>query len=200
MKRIVMTVTGTALTAMAFGMFILPAGIACGGMTGLALVIANLTSLPLHTLVLIVNVTFFLIGRIVLGRSFAMRTLLSIICFTPFLTLFSYFPIVLSDWLNAINGGILLGLGSAMILAANASSGGFDVLGTIVWRKTGHSPTMIMYGMDTIIMCANTESLAKLLPGILVSLAAWIVSTICLHVSIEKRACAEHALLNSRGI
>jgi uncharacterized membrane-anchored protein YitT (DUF2179 family) len=200
MRKIVVTVIGTALTAMAFGMFILPAGIACGGMTGLALVIAHLTSLPLHSVVLAVNVAFFLIGRIVLGRSFAMHTLLSVICFTPFLTLFSCLPIVLPDWMSALYGGILLGIGSAMILSAGASSGGFDVLGTIVWRMSGHSPTMIMYGLDAIIMCANAENLNKLLPGILVSITAWAVSTIILHVFSENRAYAGHALLNSRGI
>ena len=82
---------GTALSAMAFGLFILPGGFAAAGVTGLASVICAFLPLSLSHLVLAINLLFLALGLVFVGKGFTVKTVASSLLFPLFLQVFSPF-------------------------------------------------------------------------------------------------------------
>lgn len=77
LSNIFMILLGNAAMALGIVMFILPNGLMTGGTTGLSLIVGHYTSLPISAFVFLFNAVMFILGLVVLGRAFAMTTLLS---------------------------------------------------------------------------------------------------------------------------
>ena len=88
LSNILLILFGNALYALAVTMFILPGGLITGGTTGLALLFFHRFSLPVATFVSVFNILMFLLGWWVLGKKFAMTTLISTFCYPAILRLF----------------------------------------------------------------------------------------------------------------
>ncbi|MGN0662419.1 MAG: YitT family protein, partial [Faecalibacterium sp.] len=70
-------VVGNALYALTVALFLMPAGLVTGGATGIALAANRLTGLSTSGVLLAVNLAMLVLGRAVLGRTFALSTLAS---------------------------------------------------------------------------------------------------------------------------
>ncbi len=184
-KNFILTVTGTILSAMAFGCFILPAGLPAGGVTGLAVLVQEITHISLSLLVWIISGFFFLAGRMILGKQFAMKTLISFLLFSPALKFFQTMPFSINPVTAAVTGGIVLGSGAGLILVGKGSSGSFDVLAAIIQKYTGIKPNWIMCGCDLVIMYGNAADLAELLPGVLTTMTACFTTGVILHIALQ---------------
>lgn len=172
---------GGALTAISFGMIILPQGFAAGGVTGVALVLCELFPLPVSTMVLVLNALLFVLGWIFVSKEFVMKTALASLTFPFMLEFFQKFTI-LSDLaadplLSSVLAGAILGLGSGLILLGNGSSGGFDILGVILYEKFRIPVSVVMYVTNTaaILVQAADSPLLNTVYGILVILVTSVV-------------------------
>ena len=76
-KNYVMVIVGTTMTALAFGLLILPKGILAGGVTGCARLISAWCALPVSGIVLVINTGLFIAGYLCMGRAFVMRSVVS---------------------------------------------------------------------------------------------------------------------------
>ena len=76
---------GNFLYSMAVAFFILPVGLITGGTAGIAISVQHYTGLPVSGFVTIFNIAMFLLGAAVLGRKFAMTTLVSTFVYPFFL-------------------------------------------------------------------------------------------------------------------
>lgn len=146
---------GTALTAAAFGLIILPQGFAAGGVTGFCGIVGRVLPLPLAMLVLIVNVSLLILGLAVAGRGFAAGTVAVSLVFPALLAFFSRYPLyfLMQDrLLAALLAGLMLGAGAGLILRSGASSGGFDILAVVLNRRLGLPVAAVMRACDAAVI------------------------------------------------
>ncbi len=181
-------IMGTALTAMAFGLFILPQNFAAAGVTGFASIIYDYLPLSLPQMVFAVNMLFFVLGLVFVGKTFTVKTVASSLLFPLFLQVFSgnEVPSVQSPMVSVLIAGTLLGAGTALILRSGASAGGFSVLGVILQNKWNCPIAVTLNVVDSaiILMQFFRQSLRQTVYGILViTLSAFLVGQI---VSAEK--------------
>lgn len=184
MKRLslyVQVLVGNAMIAMAFGSIVVPMGFASGGTTGLAMILAKFIPLPLSTVVLMVNCVLFVAGYLYLGKAFAMKTALCAFSFPYFLSFFQKFPVSsINPVVGALIAGLMLGLGTKMILDGDGSSGGFDVIGVILNRKYGIPTWAVFYGIDALLIGNQMLSggIEIGMYGIIVTITACVVTAV----------------------
>lgn len=172
------TIAGAALTAAAFGCFIVPQGFAAGGITGLARILSNVLPIPLSVLVYLLNIPVFAIGWACIGRGFVIKTLAVSLLFPAFLEGFSRVPIPsLGLGGDALLAGLLLGTGSVLVLRSKASSGGFDTLAVALNRKHGTPIALVVRICDctVILLQALGQPMRNTVAGILVILVTTAV-------------------------
>lgn len=174
---------GTALTAMAFGMFIIPQHFASAGVTGLSTLLCEYTPLSLPQTVFAINLAFLALAFLFVGREFAAKTIISSIMFPLMLDVFSLSSTcpIHSPVFSVVISGILLGTGTGLVLQSGASSGGFAILGVILQNKCGIPIAITMNITDAalILICIFKQSLFLTICGILViTISAMMVGII----------------------
>ncbi len=173
-NKIGLILLGNLLYAVAVAYFILPSGLITGGTTGLALFARYLWGVPVTVFVLIFNVVMFLIGAAVLGRMFALSTLISTISYPVMLSLMQALEIKTGEltddiMLSTIFAGALIGVGIGLVIRAGASTGGMDIPPLVIQKKTGLSVSILLYAFDVIILILQMlfSDQEKILYGIL---------------------------------
>ncbi len=147
LKNIGLTVIGTIILAFGTAVFIIPFDLVVGGMSGFAIIIDKIVPFEFVTVDLLITImtwSLFLVGFLVLGKSFAAKTLISTVIYPPFISLFSklvdenvfggifhlessaHSDIVLI--IAALFGGVLIGTGCAIAFLGGGSTGGTDVI------------------------------------------------------------------------
>lgn len=175
-KKILIILLGNTLYALAVALFILPNNLITGGTTGLALVFQHQLGIPVSVFVGVFNVVMFILGGIVLGKSFALTTIISTF----------YYPFILSIFEKALGGsgmtndtmlatifaGLLIGAGIGMVIRAGASTGGMDIPPLILNKKLNLSVSGTMSVLDCLILLTQMlfASQEKILYGILLVL------------------------------
>lgn len=153
LKNIGLTILGTLILAFGTAVFIIPFDLVVGGMSGFAIVLVKVIPFDFVTVDLLITVmtwSLFLVGFLVLGKSFAAKTFISTIIYPPFITLFSKLcdPDVLNGvfclkdsphgdivlLISALFGGVLIGLGCAIAFVGGGSTGGTDVIAFVVCK------------------------------------------------------------------
>lgn len=181
LKNILLILLGNLIYALAVTMFIVPNGLITGGTTGLALLVNRLVGLDIAIFVLGFNVIMFILGAAVLGKSFALTTLLSTFFYPIALRVMENIPqlkgITEDTLLSAIYAGLMIGLSIGIVIRAGASTGGMDIPPLVLNKKFGLSISIVLYVLDFGILLgqmffANSE---QVLYGILLVLIYSIV-------------------------
>ena len=125
---------GALLQALALRLFLVPANLVSGGVSGLAQVIYYYTSFPIGLMVFLGNLPLFWLGwRHLGGMRFAIRTAFAVVTFSLFTDLLVYFlPTngLTSDLvLNTLYGGVVSGIGYGLVYRGRGTSGGSDNTG-----------------------------------------------------------------------
>ena len=183
-------ILGTALTAMAFGLFILPQNFAAAGVTGFASILSDYLPISLSQTVLAINMLFLVLGLVFVGKAFTVKTVASSVLFPLFLQAFSGSEVQLpqNPLVSVLIAGTLLGAGTGLILRSGASSGGFSVLGVILQNRWNCPIAVTLNIVDAavILMQVFRQSLLQTVYGILViTFSAFLVGQI---VSAENTA------------
>ena len=139
-KEYLLTTIGTALTAIALEYFFFPADIAAGGVSGIGLVINKLLGLDTSIVVLILNISLFILAFLVLGKSFGAKSIYATIMLSVFMWIIEKFftPGVLTEnmFLASFFGSIILGMGAAIVFHQGASTGGTSIIASIISKFT----------------------------------------------------------------
>lgn len=147
---------GNTLIAFALSTLFFENNIICGGVSGIGLVINHYFNLPISSVVAVVNVSLFFLGLYFLGKEFAMTTLASTIIFPVILEYFEstpYFHHYLDDpFMAAILAGCLVGIGIGLVLKANASTGGVDILALVINKKYKVPVHIVLNVIDIIVL------------------------------------------------
>ncbi|MDT3427980.1 uncharacterized membrane-anchored protein YitT (DUF2179 family) [Paenibacillus forsythiae] len=151
-----MIAAGSLITALAFNLFMLPNRIASGGISGLSVLAeAWLGAEPAFTQWAL-NLPLFILGVLILGRNYGLRSLLGSIVLPLFIYLTKDGPVPTNNPLLAsIYGGIGVGLGLGLVFRGRGSTGGLTILAQIIQKVTGLSFSMSVVLLDgTVITLA----------------------------------------------
>lgn len=156
-KKVLMIFFGNMLYSFAITFFILPSGLITGGTTGIALFVNYFTKLDISLFVLIFNIVMFIVGLLILGKEFALSTVLSSLFYPVLLSLSqracSSFGVLTDDlMLCTLFGGLLIGVGIGIVIRAGASTGGMDIPPLVLNKKFGINVSVSLYVFDFSIL------------------------------------------------
>jgi uncharacterized membrane-anchored protein YitT (DUF2179 family) len=137
----------------AFGLkgFLLPNGFIDGGVTGISLLLAEVTALTLPPLLVIINAPFIILGYFQIGKTFAFKSALAI-CGLAFAVAVMPYPLITQDkLLIAVFGGFFLGVGIGFSVRGGAVIDGTEVLAIYLTRKSSLSVGDVILGFNLII-------------------------------------------------
>lgn len=147
---------GSGLFALGFDLFLAPNNINCGGVSGLSMVILHLKEFTtIGVLNALINVPLFLMGLKTVGKKFFFGSLVGMLFSSWAIDFFAkILPAFQTDVLvSAIFGGAMIGAGLGIVFAAEASTGGTDILGRLLKRVMRNVPIgKVMLMMDVIII------------------------------------------------
>ena len=155
-KKIFFVLLGNTIYAAGLAAFVLPTGLITGGTTGLGLIANHYFGLPIEIFAAVFNVIMFVLAILVLGKSFALTSLISTF----------YFPVILGvvqkiqglqdltddPMLCTIFAGVSIGVGIGMVIKAGASTGGMDIPPLIFNKKMGLPVSVGLYVFDFAIL------------------------------------------------
>lgn len=148
MANILLVVAGLVIAAMGYNLYLLPNHIAAGGFTGIGQLIHHFIAINVGTINIILNVPLFILSMRSMGMKFGVRSLLAMVGFS---LLIDYLPIPPATddlLLAAVYGGLFNGIGFGLILRANTTTGGTDMLATLLNKL--FPPLKINYGIFII--------------------------------------------------
>lgn len=137
-KNLALLLGGAVIYSIATHAFVGPANIAPGGAAGTALLINYVTKLPVGFLTMAINVPLLILAWIYLSRRFALTTAAAtaLCSFVLDVIVAPVCPVYTGDrLLCSLFGGILLGVGMALIFMAGTTTGGSDILGYLLQKK-----------------------------------------------------------------
>lgn len=171
------TVTGSCIMAIAVSLFLLPNELSTGGFSGIATIVYYLLKVPMGTTIFILNIPLFTFAALRIGKDFFVKSLIGTVSLSFFIDFFDKFEAVTYDNLLAcIYGGILVGIGTAVILKSSSSTGGSDLLTRILKE---YKPTLkfgnIITIIDIIIVVLNVIFLKKIEIGLYSAIAIYLM-------------------------
>lgn len=176
-------VLGNLMYALAVTMFIVPNGLITGGTTGLALFFHQTAGIPISAFVSVFNITMFLLGAWILGKQFAVTTVLSTVIYPLLLGLLEgmgFEGFVMEERLAAVlYAGLLIGAGIGVVMRAGASTGGMDIPALILKKKWNFNVSFVIYLCDCVIL--GLQMIASDLYSILYGILLIIVYTLVLN-------------------
>ena len=173
---LLMVVGGNLLYALTVKLFLLPANLISCGTTGIALVMNHYLHIPMTLFIFLFNAAMLTLGWIVMGRKFAMSTVLSSVLYPVLLEMLNR---ILGDaavteniLLNTLFAGLGLGISLGIVMRAGASTGGMDIPPLILKKFFGIPVSASLWCFDFCILLTQMffHTAEDLLYGILLLL------------------------------
>ena len=147
-KGLSLVILGTLTLAVGTSAFLIPFNLVSGGISGIAIIIGEVVKNELFGadfFIALLTWGAFLIGLLVLGKSFALKTLLSTALYPLFISLvgeidvaaflLTLFPRGASIFFASLLGGALVGLGLGLSFIGGGSTGGVDILALAICKR-----------------------------------------------------------------
>ncbi|NLG73400.1 MAG: YitT family protein [Chloroflexi bacterium] len=157
LKDYLLITAGGLLQAVALRLFLVPANLVGGGISGLAQIINHYTGWPIGLMVFLGNIPLFMLGwRYLGGVRFAIRTAFAIVIFSILADSLVFFlpqdGLTSDIVLNALFGGVISGIGFGLVYLGKGTSGGSDILALILNYRLGVSLSQSYMITDALIM------------------------------------------------
>jgi uncharacterized membrane-anchored protein YitT (DUF2179 family) len=152
-SRVVFMMLGSVLAAVGLEIFLIPNNVIDGGVTGISIITSHFINLPLGVFIFVLNLPFLIVGYKQIGKTFALSTLFSVICFSLGVSFLHPIPGITQDVLLAtIFGGIILGAGIGLIIRNGGSLDGTEIIAIILDRKSSFSVGEIVMFFNLFIL------------------------------------------------
>lgn len=184
LARVFFMMIGSILAAIGLEMFLIPNNIIDGGITGISIIVSHFTKISLGVLIFILNLPFLYIGYKKIGKTFAVSTLFSVICFSVGVSFFRPLAGVTHDTLLAtIFGGIILGAGIGIIMRNGGSLDGTEIVAIILDAKSSFSVGEIVMFFNLFIL--GGSGLVFGWDRAMYSLIAYFVASKTIDITVE---------------
>lgn len=151
----VVLIIGTLALSASYALFMVPARISAGGVSGLAVVLHYLFGLPTGLLVFALNVPLLIIGyRFLGGLRFTVRTLVSVVIFSITVDAFgaAIHPLTRDAFLATLYGGVISGIGIGLVFGRGASTGGTTIVARLVQNLSRLSAGISQLLVDAVVV------------------------------------------------
>jgi uncharacterized membrane-anchored protein YitT (DUF2179 family) len=155
LRDLCLVISGSAIFSVSVNMFSAPNNIVQGGLTGIGTVANYLFSLPIGTVMLVLNIPLFALALRRLRLRFVVKTVVGTFIFTTLIDLGAYvIPPYKGDMLlGCIFCGVLSGAGLALVFLTGATTGGTDIIAMLIRKKkTNISMGNIMLVADLAVI------------------------------------------------
>jgi uncharacterized membrane-anchored protein YitT (DUF2179 family) len=154
--EIFVVIIGAAFSALSFNIFLIPHQILSGGLSGVAMIVGYFTGWNIGLVYFISNLPVLVWGMVVVGRKFILYSVISVFFTVWFMQILPVHPpnFHFDQIISAVFGGVLLGIGSGISLRIGGSTGGFDIIGSIVTRKRDFPLGSLLLALNSVVVFA----------------------------------------------
>jgi uncharacterized membrane-anchored protein YitT (DUF2179 family) len=147
---------GSVIFCMAWTSFVIPNGVASGGLTGLCTIIQYGTGIPIGWTYPVLNVILLLLGFLALGKGFGIKTIYVIALTSLLFDILPQFPqleVMMDEkLLVALVGGLMESVGIGLVLQRGGSTGGTDIIAMMINKYWPVSPGKVYLYTDIFII------------------------------------------------
>lgn len=187
----------TVIVAASVFFFLVPSGVSVGSISGLAIVLANVIPLSVSALTMIMNVVLLIVGFLLIGRDFGVKTVYTSILLPVVMGLFEWiFPnnqsLTGDQTLDVVCYLVFVSFGLAMLFVRNASSGGLDIVAKLMnkYLRMDLGNAMAISGMVVALSSFFVSDMKTVILGILGTYFNGIVlDHVIFGSNIKKRVC-----------
>lgn len=171
------TIVGAFIMAIGTSLFLLPNQLSTGGFSGIATITYYLFNMQMGRVILLLNIPLFIISFFKIGKSFLLKAIVGTFSLSFFIDFLDRFHAVTDDrLLGCVFGGIITGIGTAIILRADGSTGGTELLTNLINHyKVGIKTSSLIVIIDTIIVILNIIFLKEIEIGLYSAIAIYIM-------------------------
>lgn len=196
LKNVLLVIAGTLVLSFGTAIFILPFNLVTGGVSGIAIIldkVIDIDFLTVDRLVTLITWLLFFIGLIVLGRFFAIKTLISSIVYPLGVSLFmhlsdpdflgGFFCLQASEYseisliLATVLGGVFVGTGCAITFIGGGSTGGVDIIAFTVCKIFKRlKSSVVIFAVDAVVVLLGMFVIGDFVITLLGVLSAFIAA------------------------
>ena len=183
-KEIILEILGSIIGAliMAIGvaLFLLPNQLSSGGVAGIATITYYLLNIPMGMMILIINIPLFILAIFKIGKYFFVKTLIGTASLSFFIDILDKLePLTNDRFLACVYGGIVLGIGTAILLKSNSSTGGSDLVSYIAKKyKPSLQSGNIIVIIDIVIVTLNMIFFKEIEIGLYSAIAIYLMGKV----------------------
>ncbi|MBP7506828.1 MAG: YitT family protein [Prolixibacteraceae bacterium] len=170
---------GMLLYSLGWTMFLIPAEINGGGISGVGALVFYKTGIPVGVTYFAINAILVVLAIKQIGASFGTKTIVNMIIISVMLSILPKIinqPIINDTFLSAVLGGIFGGVGLGLVFSQGGSTGGTDIIAMLVTKYKSVSPGRVIMYCDVLIIASSWlvfRSAEKLVYGYV---SMWVVS------------------------
>ena len=174
--ELVGTILGSAIMAFGVASFLLPNQLSSGGVSGIATMTYYLLNIPMGTMIIFMNVPLFIFAGYRIGKEFFIKSLVGTISLSIFIDILDqYSPVTTDRFLASIYGGVIIGIGTAIILKVGSSTGGTELVANLIKTYNPYiSMSKYLTIIDIIIVTLNVIFLGHIEIGLYSAIAIYL--------------------------
>ena len=178
--EILLIMLGTTMMSIAISMFLLPNQLSSGGFSGIATITYYLFNWKMGNVILLLNIPLFILAFVRIGKEFVFKSLVGTVFLSQFIDFFDRFkPLTTDKFLACIYGGILIGVGTSLILKSHSSTGGGDLVSCIIRTyKPNLTTSNLIVIFDTIVIGLNVVFLKELEIGLYSAISIYLMGKV----------------------
>ena len=172
---------GSIIYSLGIAGFIEPSEFSPGGFSGIAIIVNHLTGLPTGSVLFALNLPLIILGFVRLGGMMVVKTFLCTIVSSLAIDVIDiYFPVITEDKiLSSLAGGLLIGVGMAMVFSRGGTSGGTDIAAKLIQRKRPYFTLgSLIILMDALIITASVFAFGSIEAALYSVLAITLQTTL----------------------
>lgn len=176
-KDIIISLIGCLIAAFGTSCFLLPNQLSSGGFSGIATILYYFLNWQMGTTIILMNIPLFIIAYFKVGKEFFFKSLISTFSFSKFIDLMDQFKHIENDkFLASIYGGVLVGIGLAIVFKGESSTGGSELIGQLAKAYNGNLKiSNIMTGLDIVIVTLNIIFFKEIIIGLYSFVVIYII-------------------------
>ncbi len=149
-------IIGASFVGISYNLFLLPARIAAGGVSGISTILYELYAWNPAYVQWLINIPLIVVGLILGGKEFSLKTIVGTI-FVPFVIWLTADLSLSVDnpLLGSIYGGIVLGIGLGIVYRGNGSTGGTALVAQLLKKYTNFSSGFAQLIVDGVVVITS---------------------------------------------
>lgn len=151
---IFLMIISAAVVACGFQLLLIPEKLLSSGTSGVAMVIGYVSGWGISWLYFALNIPILLWGYRILGKRFIILSMVTVLSTAFFLQVIPNIELTDDRLLAAVFGGVLVGIGASVSLRYGGSSGGFDIIASIISRYRDLPIGILTVVLNTLVVAA----------------------------------------------